>query len=257
MFERSCVVLDASDVDEPPPPPPDGATRSLHELIVAEQQDFAAKLLRRRRRRHWLAAHQPLLRCLLGYCALHGAAGGGVVSVRMELSLLLQELLQPSPPSLHSPVPLPTTLPLLSAAVSAARSVVVDPLGHLAAMTHDVLKAVVGFDAPPRLWERAALVVTLRNIGGALSACLYQCLYDADSCVVGQRDAPAADVRMQGFTRWRHRSLVAEHTFFFFWFFCAKHTFCILRSNYWLCQLLRSESRLQSRLSAKKRCYCR
>jgi hypothetical protein len=68
----------------------------------------------------------------LSYCSLHGASGGGLASVRMELVLLLQELQQEkTQQQLLSPLPFPTTLPLLSASVACNKTVVADPVRHL------------------------------------------------------------------------------------------------------------------------------
>lgn len=78
------------------------------------------------------AANETLLRTLLSYCSLHGAGGGGLASVRMELVLLLQELGQDKQhQQLLSPLPFPTTLPLLAAAVATNNTVVADPVRHL------------------------------------------------------------------------------------------------------------------------------
>jgi len=78
------------------------------------------------------AANETLLRTLLSYCSLHGASGGGLASVRMELVLLLQELQQEkTQQQLLSPLPFPTTLPLLSASVACNKTVVADPVRHL------------------------------------------------------------------------------------------------------------------------------
>lgn len=52
--------------------------------LQAKQQHFE-------RRKAWLRKNQALLRVFLSYCSLHGAKGGGVTSVRMELLFLLQE----------------------------------------------------------------------------------------------------------------------------------------------------------------------
>lgn len=80
----------------------------------------------------FILANETLLRTLLSYCSLHGAGGGGLASVRMELVLLLQELGQDKQhQQLLSPLPFPTTLPLLAAAVAANNSVVADPVRHL------------------------------------------------------------------------------------------------------------------------------
>ena len=97
----------------------------LHELILAEKMDLEAKMLRLGRRKRWLTSHAPFLRTLLSYCSLHGADGGGLASVRMELILLLQELQQEKPSNqlLNTPLPFPTTLPLLSASVAASKTV--------------------------------------------------------------------------------------------------------------------------------------
>lgn len=78
------------------------------------------------------SANETLLRTLLSYCSLHGASGGGLASVRMELVLLLQELQQEkTQQQLLSPLPFPTTLPLLSASVACNKTVVADPVRHL------------------------------------------------------------------------------------------------------------------------------
>lgn len=77
-------------------------------------------------------ANETFLRTLLSYCSLHGASGGGLASVRMELVLLLQELQQEkTQQQLLSPLPFPTTLPLLSACVACNKTVIADPIRHL------------------------------------------------------------------------------------------------------------------------------
>lgn len=76
--------------------------------------------------------NETLLRTLLSYCSLHGAGGGGLASVRMELVLLLQELQQEkTQQQLLSPLPFPTTLPLLSASVACNKTVIADPVRYL------------------------------------------------------------------------------------------------------------------------------
>lgn len=83
-------------------------------------------------RMYIFSANETLLRTLLSYCSLHGAGGGGLASVRMELVLLLQELGQDKQhQQLLSPLPFPTTLPLLAAAVATNNTVVADPVRHL------------------------------------------------------------------------------------------------------------------------------
>lgn len=117
---------------------------SLHEILMADKEDFESKMERCRRRKNWLMANEALLRNLLSYCSLHGAHGGGLASVRMELILLLQELQQDRTPQqqLLSPLPLPTTLPLLTASVASQKTVVADPIRHLQSTIHDILESL-------------------------------------------------------------------------------------------------------------------
>uniref|UniRef100_A0AAY4DPT2 RAVE complex protein Rav1 C-terminal domain-containing protein n=1 Tax=Denticeps clupeoides TaxID=299321 RepID=A0AAY4DPT2_9TELE len=99
-----------------------------------------------RSRRLWLQRNQPLLRIFLSYCSLHGSHGGGLASVRMELILLLQESQQvPRTPlsRLHASVP------LLLACTASSKTVVANPVVHLANLTHDILHTINGLDSPP------------------------------------------------------------------------------------------------------------
>lgn len=105
---------------------------TLHEILLQEKQDFDAKVQRAAKRKRWLKANEALLRTLLSYCSLHGASGGGLSSVRMELILLLQELQQDKThQQLLSPLPFPTTLPLLSACIANNKTVIADPVKYL------------------------------------------------------------------------------------------------------------------------------
>ena len=123
---------------------------TLHEILIQEKQDFEAKVQRAFKRKKWLKANETLLRTLLSYCSLHGASGGGLASVRMELILLLQELQQEKTQhELLSPLPFPTTLPLLSASVSANKTVIADPIRFLQSHTHDMLQTVINLKHPP------------------------------------------------------------------------------------------------------------
>lgn len=78
----------------------------------------------------------------MSYCSLHGATGG-LASVRMELVLLLQELQQEKThQQLLSPLPFPTSLPLLAASVASNKTVIADPIRYLQSLTHDMLQTV-------------------------------------------------------------------------------------------------------------------
>lgn len=147
--EQSQVDRDTSN------PRPVNERPTLHEILMQEKLDFEAKVHRAARRKRWLKgkfrfptmisdeflfyycsfdiiANETLLRTLLSYCSLHGASGGGLASVRMELVLLLQELQQEkTQQQLLSPLPFPTTLPLLSACVAGNKTVIADPIRYL------------------------------------------------------------------------------------------------------------------------------
>lgn len=62
-----------------------------YERHQLERRRLQAKQQHFERRKAWLRKNQALLRVFLSYCSLHGAKGGGVTSVRMELLFLLQE----------------------------------------------------------------------------------------------------------------------------------------------------------------------
>ncbi|XP_039758479.1 dmX-like protein 2 isoform X1 [Pararge aegeria] len=160
------------------PPLPEKPT--LHQLLIREKADFEAKVQRAVRRKKWLKANETLLRTLLSYCSLHGAGGGGLASVRMELVLLLQELGQDKQhQQLLSPLPFPTTLPLLAAAVATNNTVVADPVRHLQSVAHDMLGTLGELGIPGGSATR--LLHTLRELAVALSACIYQSLCDSDT----------------------------------------------------------------------------
>ncbi|CAH1397580.1 unnamed protein product [Nezara viridula] len=159
---------------------------TLHEILMAEKCDFEAKVQRAARRKRWLKANETLLRTLLSYCSLHGASGGGLASVRMELVLLLQELQQEkTQQQLLSPLPFPTTLPLLSASVACNKTVIADPVRHLQSLAHDMLQTIIEQRNAPTLNSvNFSEVFVLRDLAVALSACIYQSLCDSDTCSV-------------------------------------------------------------------------
>lgn len=63
----------------------------VYERHLQDRRRLQAKQLHAERRKAWLRKNEALLRVFLTYCSLHGAKGGGVTSVRMELLFLLQE----------------------------------------------------------------------------------------------------------------------------------------------------------------------
>lgn len=73
---------------------PDVGSYERHQI---ERRRLQAKREHAERRKWWLQRNQALLRVFLSYCSLHGAQGGGLASVRMELKFLLQESQQVRP----------------------------------------------------------------------------------------------------------------------------------------------------------------
>ena len=70
--------------------------------------------------------------------------------MHMELLLLLQELQQErAKQQLKSPLPFPTTLPLLSATLASSRTVIADPIQYLQRMSEDLLQSITAFTSPP------------------------------------------------------------------------------------------------------------
>ena len=190
QFQRSMSTRSDASIGRP----------TLHEVILAEKMDFEAKLDRMARRKQWLQHNQQLLRTLVAYCVLQGSEGGGLSSVQMELLLLLQELQQEKPQQqLLSPLPFPTTLPLLSASIASSKTVTADPIMHLQCLCQDLLHSVIEFTSPPGLNSPLHTVLVMRNLSIALSSCIYQCLCDSDSFVVSLNEN--TDVGLEGFLR--------------------------------------------------------
>nr|XP_036221657.1 dmX-like protein 2 [Bactrocera oleae] len=159
---------------------------TLHEILMQEKYDFEAKVFRAAKRKRWLKGNETLLRTLLSYCSLHGASGGGLASVRMELVLLLQELQQEkTQQQLLSPLPFPTTLPLLSACVAGNKTVSADPIKYLQSQTVDMLQTIIKISPLPGVTANSFCeIFILRDLSIALSSCIYQSLCDSESFVV-------------------------------------------------------------------------
>ncbi|XP_033123998.1 dmX-like protein 2 [Anneissia japonica] len=159
------------------------SSQALHELIRAEMVDFEARLKRAERRKSWLKKNHHLLRTLFSYATHYGLNGGGLTSVCMELVLLMQEVQQErrTQQQLHLRIPLPTTLPLLSASIANCKTVVADPIMFLRSLTHDVLQTILEFTSPPRQNKNVNKVMTLHRLCVALAACFYESLCDSET----------------------------------------------------------------------------
>ncbi|XP_038669449.1 dmX-like protein 2 isoform X2 [Scyliorhinus canicula] len=157
----------------------EGASYERHQI---DRRRLQAKQEHAERRKWWLRKNQALLRVFLSYCSLHGAQGGGLASVRMELIFLLQESQQETTvKQLQSPLPLPTTLPLLSASIASTKTVIANPVMHLSNHIHDVLYTVVQMGFPPLPGLKDEKVFILHTLAASLSACIYQSLCDSHS----------------------------------------------------------------------------
>ncbi|XP_068586301.1 dmX-like protein 2 isoform X2 [Cebidichthys violaceus] len=153
-----------------------------YERHQMERRRLQAKQQHSERRKAWLRKNQALLRVFLSYCSLHGAKGGGVTSVRMELLFLLQESQQETTvKQLQSPLPLPTTLPLLSACIATTKTVIANPVLHLSNHIHDILHTVTLMETTPHPEILDDRVNALHTLAASLSACVYQALCDSHS----------------------------------------------------------------------------
>ncbi|XP_062998573.1 dmX-like protein 2 isoform X2 [Elgaria multicarinata webbii] len=153
-----------------------------YERHQMERRRLQAKRQHAERRKWWLQRNQALLRVFLSYCSLHGAQGGGLASVRMELKFLLQESQQETTvKQLQSPLPLPTTLPLLSASIASTKTVIANPVLYLNNHIHDILHTIVQMKTPPHPNVEDVKVHTLYSLAASLSASIYQALCDSHS----------------------------------------------------------------------------
>uniref|UniRef100_A0A8C4PPI7 Dmx like 2 n=1 Tax=Equus asinus asinus TaxID=83772 RepID=A0A8C4PPI7_EQUAS len=158
---------------------PDIGSYERHQI---ERRRLQAKREHAERRKLWLQKNQDLLRVFLSYCSLHGAQGGGLASVRMELKFLLQESQQETTvKQLQSPLPLPTTLPLLSASIASTKTVIANPVLYLNNHIHDILYTIVQMKTPPHPGIGDVKVHTLHSLAASLSASIYQALCDSHS----------------------------------------------------------------------------
>ncbi|XP_053573444.1 dmX-like protein 2 isoform X1 [Bombina bombina] len=153
-----------------------------YERHQIERRRLQAKREHAEKRKWWLQKNQALLRVFLSYCSLHGAQGGGLASVRMELKFLLQESQQETTvKQLQSPLPLPTTLPLLSASIAVTKTVIANPVLYLNNHIHDILYTIVQMKTPPQPANQDSKVYTLHLLAASLSASIYQALCDSHS----------------------------------------------------------------------------
>ncbi|KAF6732610.1 DmX-like protein 2 [Oryzias melastigma] len=108
----------------------------------------------------------------------------------MELLFLLQESQQETTvKQLQSPLPLPTTLPLLSACIAPTKTVIANPVLHLSNHIHDILHTTTMMLVPPHPGFMDDRVNTVHTLAASLSACVYQALCDSHSYSNNQTEA--------------------------------------------------------------------
>uniref|UniRef100_G1K3L5 PRKR-interacting protein 1 homolog n=1 Tax=Xenopus tropicalis TaxID=8364 RepID=G1K3L5_XENTR len=177
--DYSSETHESSEILDPQEEKTDIGSYERHQI---ERRRLQAKREHAEKRKRWLQKNQALLRVFLSYCSLHGAQGGGLASVRMELKFLLQESQQETTvKQLQSPLPLPTTLPLLSASVAVTKTVIANPVLYLNNHIHDILYTIVQMKNPPHPDNKDPKVDTLHLLGASLSASIYQALCDSHS----------------------------------------------------------------------------
>ncbi|XP_068740234.1 dmX-like protein 2 [Montipora capricornis] len=158
---------------------------------TVDKNYIALKIDRSAKHIQWLKKNQKLLTILLNYCSLHGASGGDLAAMNMELLLLLHEIehmrFLVSP--LYVPSAGPSVPPLILASVS-QYSFLASPLGFLQSLTQDILKFIFSLPGPPSPNQPIRLGSVLHNLSGTLSDCIYQSLTG-----MSQEKAPLAGRR--------------------------------------------------------------
>ena len=94
-----------------------------------------------------------------------------------------QELQQEQTPhQLLSPLPFPTTLPLLSACIAQQKTVVTDPVHYLQAFSHDILYQICCHkNLPAPGSAKYNTIFLVRDLAVSLSSCVYQSLCDSET----------------------------------------------------------------------------
>lgn len=118
----------------------------------------------------------------------------------MELVLLMQELVEDRGMKqlLFSPIPLPTTIPLLAASIASSKNMVAGPIKMIKSLSTDVLASLVKINKVPVIFDYSLLITTVKEAAVSLSSCIYQCLCDSDSFTVNDNRVKTG---MEGFSR--------------------------------------------------------
>lgn len=165
----------------------------LHEEVLNDQILFQQKIKRINNRKIWLRSNELFLRTLLSYCSLHSASAQGLISVKMELLLLIQELVEDRSSSvkqLCEPMPLnsTTTIPLLSASIASSKNMLAGPIQMVRRLSTDLLSTISSINVFPTIFDFPLTITTIKEISVSLSSCIYQCLCDSDNIVYSKNN---------------------------------------------------------------------
>lgn len=117
----------------------------------------------------------------------------------MELVLLMQELVEDrSMKQLLYPLPVQTTIPLLSASIASSKNIVAGPIQMIKSIAMDILASISSINKIPSIFDYSVMITTIKESAISLSSCIYQCLCDSDVVFISDNQVGTG---MQGFSR--------------------------------------------------------
>ena len=97
---------------------------------------------------------------------------------------------------LFLPVPLHTSIPLLSASVASSKSVVAGPIRMIKGIVAEILVSMANIQMIPNIFDNSIFIWTVQDLALSLSSCVYQCLCDSDASSMPEAEVATG---MQGF----------------------------------------------------------
>ena len=136
-------------------------SESCHQYILGSNLSIYAN---KNRRKEWLRSNELLLRTFLSYCYLNIAKGGGLTSIKMELALVMQELIEDrSMKQLLLPVPVSTTIPLLSACVAGSKNLIAGPKRIIKSIVTEILRSISSIQQMPTTFDNSVIILTVKD----------------------------------------------------------------------------------------------
>ena len=118
----------------------------------------------------------------------------------MELALLMHELVEDrSMKQLFMPVPLHTSIPLLSASVASSKNVIAGPIRMIKSIVSEILVSMANIQFIPNIFDNSITIWTVQDLALSLSSCVYQCLCDSDTFSLPEIEVVTG---MQGFSKY-------------------------------------------------------